>query len=100
MLPVRKFDQRIGLTQAFANTLDDARDPGLTEQTFLGMVRSRVYGILAGYTAEPRGGWLLRGATQAPGDCAALPANHAPGCGMEKPRESVTLREGRCALSN
>src|SRR5262249_1570950 len=29
--------------------LDDPRDPELTEHTFLEMVRSRVYGILAGY---------------------------------------------------
>src|SRR5262245_32608311 len=37
------------LTRAFAETLDDPRDPDLTEHTFLEMVRSRVYGILAGY---------------------------------------------------
>jgi Transposase DDE domain group 1 len=49
LLPVRQFDQRIGLTQAFAAALDDARDPYLTEHTYLEMVRSRVYGILAGY---------------------------------------------------
>jgi hypothetical protein len=29
--------------------LDDPRDPDLTEHTFVEMVRSRVYGILAGY---------------------------------------------------
>jgi hypothetical protein len=49
LLPIRRFDQRIGLTRAFAEALDDPRDPDLTEHTFLGMVRSRVYGILAGY---------------------------------------------------
>jgi hypothetical protein len=49
LLPVRQFDERIGLTQAFAGALDDRRDPALTEHTFLEMVRSRVYGILAGY---------------------------------------------------
>jgi hypothetical protein len=49
LLPVRQFDQRIGLTRAFADALDDPRDPDLTEHTFLEMVRSRVYGILAGY---------------------------------------------------
>src|SRR5215470_13731389 len=27
LLPVRPFDQRIGLTQAFADALDDPRDP-------------------------------------------------------------------------
>jgi hypothetical protein len=49
LLPVRQFDQRIGLTRAFADALDDPRDPDLTEHSFLEMVRSRVYGILAGY---------------------------------------------------
>ena len=49
LLPIRQFDQRIGLTRAFAEALDDPRHPELTEHTFLEMVRSRVYGILAGY---------------------------------------------------
>src|SRR6516225_2304243 len=49
LLPIREFDQRIGLTRAFAGALDDPRDPALTEHTFPEMVRSRVYGILAGY---------------------------------------------------
>jgi hypothetical protein len=49
LLPVRQFDQRIGFTQAFADALDDPRDPDLTDHTFLEMVRSRVYAILAGY---------------------------------------------------
>jgi hypothetical protein len=49
LLPIRQFDQRIGLTLAFAQALDDPRDPDLTEHTFLEMVRARVYGILAGY---------------------------------------------------
>jgi hypothetical protein len=49
LLPIRQFDQRIGLTQAFTNALDDPRDTDLTEHTFLEMVRARVYGILAGY---------------------------------------------------
>jgi hypothetical protein len=43
--PIRQFDQRIGLTRAFADALDD---PDLTEPTFQEMVRARVYGILAG----------------------------------------------------
>src|SRR6516162_849921 len=42
MLPVRQFDQRVGLTRSFADALDDPRDPDLTEHTFLEMVRSRV----------------------------------------------------------
>ena len=49
LLPIRQFDQRVGLTRAFADALDDPRDPDLTEHSFLEMVRSRVYGILAGY---------------------------------------------------
>src|SRR5262249_37694015 len=49
LLPVRQFDERIGLTQAFADALDDPRAPALVEHTLLEMVRARVYGILAGY---------------------------------------------------
>ncbi len=48
LLPVHQFDQRIGLTQAFAEVLGDPRDPNLAAHTFLETVRSRVYGILAG----------------------------------------------------
>jgi Transposase DDE domain group 1 len=39
----------LGAPGPFAGALDDPRDPDLTEHTFLEMVRSRVYGILAGY---------------------------------------------------
>jgi hypothetical protein len=49
LLAIRQFDQRIALTRSFAEALDDPRDPDLIEHTFLEMVRSRVYGILAGY---------------------------------------------------
>ena len=52
LLPVRQFDQRIGLTRAFAEALDDPRVPGLTEHSFLQMVRSRVFGIVAGYADQ------------------------------------------------
>src|SRR3954470_2565322 len=52
LLCIRQFDQRIGLTRAFADALDDPRDPDLTEHTFLEMVRARVYGILAGYADQ------------------------------------------------
>jgi hypothetical protein len=52
LLPVRQFDERIGLTRTFAEALDDPRDPDLTEHSFLEMVRSRVYGILAGYADQ------------------------------------------------
>src|SRR4051794_9370497 len=49
LLPLRQFDERIGLTKQFAAVLDDPRDPDLIEHTFLEMVRSRIFGILAGY---------------------------------------------------
>jgi hypothetical protein len=49
LLPLRQFDQQIGLTQQFAQALDDSRDPHWSVHTFLEMVRSRVYGVLAGY---------------------------------------------------
>jgi hypothetical protein len=52
LLPLRQFDQRLGLTRAFAEALDDPRDPDLTEHSFLEVVRSRVYGILAGYADQ------------------------------------------------
>jgi hypothetical protein len=52
LLPVRQFDQRIGLARAFAEALDDPRDPDLSEHSFREMVRSRVYGILAGYADQ------------------------------------------------
>jgi hypothetical protein len=49
LLPLRQFDQRIGLTEQFAQALDDPRDPDLIEHSFADMVRMRVFGILAGY---------------------------------------------------
>ena len=49
LLPLRQFDQRIGLTAQFAAALHDPRDPDRIEHTFPEMVRSRVFGILAGY---------------------------------------------------
>lgn len=49
LLPLRQFDERIGLTRQFAAVLDDPRTPYLTEHSFLEMVRMRVFGILAGY---------------------------------------------------
>jgi hypothetical protein len=49
LLPFRQLDQHLGLTRAFAAVLNDPRDPDLIEHTNLEMVRSRVFGILAGY---------------------------------------------------
>lgn len=47
LLPIREFDDRLGLTEGFAAQLADARAGGI--HTLLEMVRQRVYGILAGY---------------------------------------------------
>jgi hypothetical protein len=49
LLPLRQFDEQIGLTQQFAQALDDPRAAEYCEHTFLEMTRSRVYGILADY---------------------------------------------------
>lgn len=49
LLPIRQFDERIDLTRQFAEALDDPRDPELCDHSFLDMVRSRIYGVLAGY---------------------------------------------------
>lgn len=49
LLPIRQFDERIGLTRSFAAALTDRRDPDLIEHTFLEMVRARIFGILADY---------------------------------------------------
>jgi Transposase DDE domain group 1 len=49
LLPIRQFDQRIGLTEQFAAALNDPRDPASIEHSFREMVRMRIYGILADY---------------------------------------------------
>jgi hypothetical protein len=49
LLPVRQFDERIGLTRHFAEALKDTRDPTFTEHSLLEMVRQRIYGIIADY---------------------------------------------------
>src|SRR4051794_12979467 len=49
LLPVRQLDQHIRLTEQFAAARDDRRDPALTRQSLLSMVRQRIYGILADY---------------------------------------------------
>jgi DDE family transposase len=49
LLPLRQFDQRIGLTEQFAATLADPRHPDFIEHSFTDMVRMRIFGILAGY---------------------------------------------------
>ena len=52
LLPIRQFDERIGLTQQFAAMLDDPRDPDLIDHSFQDMVRMRVFGIVAGYADQ------------------------------------------------
>jgi hypothetical protein len=52
LLPLREFDERIGLTHAFAAVLEDRRDPELLAHPFVQMTRSRVYGILADYVDQ------------------------------------------------
>lgn len=49
LLPIRQFDEQIKLTESFADTLRDTRDPVLCTHSRLSMVRQRIYGILADY---------------------------------------------------
>lgn len=49
LLPIREFDESIGLTQQFAGALHDSRHECRTHHSFLEMARSRIYGILADY---------------------------------------------------
>lgn len=49
LLPIREFDQRIGLTEQFAQALGDRRRQPSVDHSFLQMVRMRVYGVLADY---------------------------------------------------
>src|SRR3954451_8764845 len=49
LLPIRQLDERIRLTEQVAAALHDRRDPVLTQQSLVSMVRQRIYGILADY---------------------------------------------------
>src|SRR5258705_13750134 len=49
LLPLRQFDERIGLTKQFAAVLDDPRHADLIDHSFLDMTRMRIFGILASY---------------------------------------------------
>lgn len=49
LLPIRQFDEQIGLTAALAEALADPRDKGSVSHSFLEMTRARIYGIIAGY---------------------------------------------------
>src|SRR5689334_23093144 len=52
LLPIRQFDEQIHFTAQFAAALEDRRDPALTQQSLLSMVRQRIYGILADYADQ------------------------------------------------
>jgi hypothetical protein len=47
LLPIRQFDERIGLTRRFIAALSDPRHPSYIDHTFAEMTRMRIYGILA-----------------------------------------------------
>jgi len=49
LLPIRQFDKTIGLTEQFAAALSDLRYQPSVTHSIREMVRSRVYGVLAGY---------------------------------------------------
>jgi hypothetical protein len=49
LLPIREFDQRIGLTEQFAVALTDLRYQPSVTHNLREMVRMRIFGILAGY---------------------------------------------------
>jgi hypothetical protein len=49
ILPIRQFDDQIGLTDRFIACLNDPRDLDQVDHTLAEMVRQRIYGILAGY---------------------------------------------------
>src|SRR5271166_5520535 len=52
LLPIRQFDEQIGLTAEFAAALHDTRFVPSVEHTFAEMARARIYGILAGYADQ------------------------------------------------
>ena len=49
LLPIREFDQRVGMTEQFADALTDTRSQPSVVHTLREMVRMRVFGILADY---------------------------------------------------
>jgi len=52
LLPIRQFDEQIGLTAQFAAALADRRHEPFVEHPFAEMVRMRIDGILAGYADQ------------------------------------------------
>jgi hypothetical protein len=49
LLPIRQFDEQIGLTEQFAAALSDSRHQPFVDHTVTEMVRMRIFGILADY---------------------------------------------------
>ncbi len=49
LLPIREFDERLGLTAQFVGALGDGRAARQVVHTLAEMARSRIYGILAHY---------------------------------------------------
>lgn len=52
LLPIRQFDEQLGLTAQFVAALDDPRHLAFVDHTYAEMTRSRIYGILAGYADQ------------------------------------------------
>jgi hypothetical protein len=52
LLPIRQFDEQIGLTAQFAAALRDPRFGPFVDHSFAEMARMRIYGILAGYADQ------------------------------------------------
>jgi Transposase DDE domain group 1 len=52
LLPIRQFDERIGMTRQFAAALHDPRFEPFVQHTFEEMARVRIYGIVADYVDQ------------------------------------------------
>ena len=52
LLPIRQFDERIGLTEQFAEALSDPRHQPFVDHSFCEMVRMRIFGVLADYADQ------------------------------------------------
>lgn len=52
LLPIRQFDEQIGVTAEFAAALRDPRFGPFVDHSFAEMARTRIYGILAGYADQ------------------------------------------------
>jgi hypothetical protein len=61
---LRLVDDRLGLTEALAGALPDARDPARVQHSQLDLVRQRVYGIACGYEDGNDAGCLRYDPTQ------------------------------------